>query len=203
MRDQVFTTVDLQPGGRLHVDYAALLTSRWRTPHLELEAVWAEQYMLGLARGTDPDIRSFGLDPFTWTWDVTEPQEDQESSENRLLGVYGLTTAPASPRDAYRMRGFPLQSDSNVSLHRGHAAAHSLGGPDEGFNLFPQLAAFNLGRKWRSLERLAAKAPGTRLAVRTVYADWTGRPALVELALLTPGGVLGTRDSSTGDRCPD
>ena len=145
---------------------------------------------LGTSRNADPDVRSFSLGALTWTWDVSDVGEGEWSPDNRLVGVYGLSTTPLARRASTRMRGFPLTQGSTELLHRGHAAAHSVGGPDEGFNLLPQLASLNLGKEWRSLERIAAERPGTRLAVRAIYDDSTDRPALIEMALLTPDGVF-------------
>lgn len=111
--------------------------------------------------------------------------------DNRLIGVYQTSTTPRLDRDKSRIAGFPLPvSRRGRSVHRGHAVGHSLGGPDEGYNLFAQDAAVNVGREWRGLERYCAVHPGTSFFVRAIYADVSSIPAVVEFGLIRDDGRL-------------
>ncbi len=160
-------------GGRLYIDYEHLLAVARQEGPAEggasltrfgraIEAGWGWLYEQE-TRGTR-DSRAFTVGTFTWLWDATRDIAPQEP-ENRIIGVYGTSVAPKAARDKSRMAGFPLgSSGAGRRVHRGHAIGHSVGGPDEGFNLFTQDASVNLGREWRSLA--TARGPGLGVCPR-------------------------------------
>lgn len=176
---------ELGPGGAFFVDYAALLGEagdpRDGGPIGELlEGEWSWLYRRAIAGGRD--LRCFTVGSFAYLWDVTSAAEPVP--ESRLMGLYGASQAPSRPRDASRMEGYPLRRrEAGPTVHRGHGAGHSLGGPDEGYNLFAQSARVNLGKRWREMERYAASHLGTFLFVRCVYADAGATPSGLEYGL--------------------
>ncbi len=189
-------------GGRLYIDYEHLLAVARQEGPAEggasltrfgraIEAGWGWLYEQE-TRGTR-DSRAFTVGTFTWLWDATRDIAPQEP-ENRIIGVYGTSVAPKAARDKSRMAGFPLgSSGAGRRVHRGHAIGHSVGGPDEGFNLFTQDASVNLGREWRSLERYCASHAGTFLFVRCAYADLSSVPSALEFGILKAAGHLHVR----------
>lgn len=186
----------LKPGGVLHIDYSELLAAAGGPGSQDafgrsIEGEWAWLY----ERETPGprDLRATRIESFTWLIDATESPKEWEA-ENRLVGVYGTSVPPAGPRDRARIAGFPSpERHSSGRLHRGHAVGHSLGGPDEGYNLFGQNASVNLGREWRGLERYGAAHPGTFLFVRAVYIDISSMPAALEYGLIRQDGSLDVR----------
>jgi hypothetical protein len=137
-----------------------------------------------------------------------------DAAAERVVLVYGLSTAPDSARDASRMRGFP---DPNASMRavdangaradRGHFVAHSAGGQLD-MNLFPQRRDLNRGwscqgKQYRGMERYLADHPGTFFYHRPIYADETWVPTELELAILRGGeGWWIRRFSNRGVEAP-
>ena len=179
---------ELGAGGMFFVDYEELL--RRATPEVmravetfgpALEGEWA--WLYERATTGERDLRSFTVGTFTYLWDTTAT--DAPAPESRLVGLYGTSGGPSRSRDSSRMSGYPLrQPEAGMRVHRGHGAGHSLGGPDEGYNLFVQAASVNLGGRWRGLERYAAAQPGTFIFVRCIYADASSTPSALEYGLL-------------------
>ena len=61
----------------------------------------------------------------------------------RLIAAWGISKGRhGEARDSYRMAGYPL--GAGPLYHRGHAIAHTLGGPTD-INLVPQLGRINIG----------------------------------------------------------
>lgn len=187
---------ELARGGALFVDYGELaLSAATETQGVEafgiaLEGEWAWFY--GRATTGERDLRSFTVGTFTYLWDTTVT--DAPEPEPRLVGLYGTSGRPTRRRDSSRMAGHPLrQPEAGPKVHRGHGAGHSLGGPDEGYNLFVQAASVNLGGRWRGLERYAAARPGTFVFVRCVYANASSTPSALEYGLLRQDGCLVVR----------
>lgn len=103
-----------------------------------------------------------------------------------------LPSLPSRPRQVADGR-VPLGTPNEGSrVYRGHAIGHSLGGPDEGLNLFAQDAGVNLGREWRSLERCCAWH-GTFLFVRCAYSVLSSVPSALEFSVLKAGDHLDVR----------
>jgi hypothetical protein len=152
-----------------------------------LEDAWNKSYRTAIH--CERDVVAFTVDNFTWVYDATAAGGSK--ADNRLIGVYGRSGPQGLPRDAGRIAGFPSpQRDHTVRVHRGHAVGHQLGGPDEGWNLFPQAAEVNQGGQWRALERYCAENPGTFMFVRAVYSNDTDVPAALEYGVEDQNGRL-------------
>ncbi|MGW0035525.1 DNA/RNA non-specific endonuclease [Gordonia sp. NPDC003376] len=177
---------ELEPGGTHFVDYPDLLSwavypASGTTIPRALEGEWAALY----ERATPGrrDVRAFTTGTFTYLWDVTSPEDS--AFDARMVGVYGTSAKPRHRRSSSRMAGFPLRRPpGGFDVHRGHIAAHSVGGPDEGFNLVVQSARVNLSARWRRMEKYAATRPGTFLFVRCIYRDTSSTPAAFEYGLI-------------------
>lgn len=123
-----------------------------------LEDRWTDHYFDSVQ--CERDLRAWSVGAFTWMWDVTG-SSDLALPADRIIGVYGYSSPPTGERDASRIAGFPSpRTDGHDRDNKGHAAAHSIGGPDEGYNLFGQDPAVNLGRKWREMERSSGRQAG-------------------------------------------
>ncbi len=152
-----------------------------------LEDAWAQAYHAATAG--QRDVVAFTVGNFTWVWDATVTRDGQ--ADNRLIGVYGRSDPQGLPRDKARIAGFPSpQRNYEVKVHRGHAAGHQLGGPDEGWNLFPQAAEVNLGGRWKALEKYCKDNPGTFMFVRAVYSTDSDAPSALEYGIEDRDGRL-------------
>jgi hypothetical protein len=111
------------------------------------------------------------------------PQED------RTVAAVTLTPQAVDPRDTAYQRGFPMTPGGDyVPVDRGHLIPHLSGGKF-GPNLFRQDRALNRGwseqgKRYRALEREAARTPGTIYFGHLIYADDTAHPCEIELGLL-------------------
>lgn len=189
-----FSARSLQFGGRAYIDYVGL-AELFHADHVgffnAVESEWASHYHRTTSGARD--VRAVTIRELTWVMDATTDLARDEP-DNRLIGVYGTSSHALGRRDKARMRGYPSpQRDSQLSTHRGHAAAHSMGGPDEGYNLFPQAATVNLGQGWREQERYCAVNPGTRFFVRAIYGDSSDVPASLEYGVIRAQGALDIR----------
>lgn len=151
-----------------------------------LEDAWSQSYHA--ATDGKRDVIAFTVGSFTWLWDATRVAGE---TENRLIGVYGRSDPQGLPRDQSRMQGFPSpQRDHTVKVDRSHGAGHSLGGPDEGWNLFPQVANVNRRGRWRELEIYCTDHPGTFMFMRAVYSNKSDEPAKLEYGVVEEDGQL-------------
>lgn len=177
---------EFEPGGAFYIDYPELfswadsLASDTTIPRA-LEGEWAALYER--ATPGQRDVRAFTIGTFTYLWDVTSAAASEP--EVRVVGVYGRSVKAGHRRNSSRIAGHPLRRPTaGFDVHRGHLAAHSLGGPDEGFNFVVQSARVNLSGRWRRMERYAAERPGTFLFVRCAYRDLSSTPAAFEYGLI-------------------
>jgi hypothetical protein len=144
-------------------------------------------------------------DGFNYLFDATLDAPADEPPP-RVIAGWGQTRRPTGKRDRRFLAGFPL-SPSQVSTDRGHLIACSAGGGDGfGINLIPQERALNRGhsaqgRKWRTLERLAAASPGIPVLVRAVYGPPTDTPSKLEYVVVTSDGPVFSRFTNL-PRCP-
>ncbi|HEX3434511.1 MAG TPA: hypothetical protein VHT25_10670 [Solirubrobacteraceae bacterium] len=124
--------------------------------------------------------------------------------EDRVVATWGRSVSPAAQRDRARLSGFLRDPRiwSEAHRDRGHFVAHSAGGGTD-LNLFPQAASLNRGRtpqgrRWREMERYAARHPGTPLFLRPIYdsARWT--PAELDFGILKPPELRLERFSNSG-----
>ena len=134
-----------------------------------------------------PEVLEIELGELHYLFDRS--RNDDPQGDDRLVVVWGRSAKPGGERDAARMRGFlPGTAWLKRGRDRGHLVAHSAGGgPD--LNLVPQLASLNrglspAGRRWRKLERYAAKHPGTPLFVRPLYESAGWEPSAIDYGLV-------------------
>lgn len=131
---------------------------------------------------------------FTYLFDEARPATPSDAT-SRLIAAWGRTSALAIARDRRFMAGFPLPR-SDVDLDRGHLIALAAGGDEAvGINLIPQERRLNRGRgpdgrRWRQLERLVAREPGTGVFVRAVYDDPSDIPVRLDYVAVTPNGLV-------------
>jgi hypothetical protein len=182
----------LVKGGGAHIDYKSILGRGRATPSPAFEEAIAGEWTARYRDSTlgDREILSFSVGTFTWVWDATPPRDGAEP-ENRLIGVYGRSAPPETKRDESRIRGFPSPEKGNKgTTHKGHGVAHSMGGPDEGFNLFGQEASVNIGKRWRALEQYCASRPGTFMFMRASYTNDTDQPTGLEYGVFRDDKTL-------------
>jgi hypothetical protein len=128
------------------------------------------------------------------------PQED------RTVAAWALTPRDIRRRDSSYQRGFPMAPDHGSPVDRGHLIPHMSGG-EFGPNIFRQDRALNQGRseqgkRYRALERAAARTPGALYFGHLLYADETAYPKQIEIAVLLPGAALRVEqfDNRPGER---
>jgi hypothetical protein len=142
-----------------------------------LVEVWLDDYARTSRKA---DIVETTVSGFSYLFDLNPDRL-------RLIAAWGMSQGRhGEPRDKARMRGHPL-SDAKLR-DRGHAIAHSLGGPCD-INLVPQLLKINRG-PFQKLERNAVATPGSLYFTYWTYArnGPAGQtPAGVEQGLLIAG----------------
>ena len=126
----------------------------------------------------------------TWSTNIVETTVTEFSylfdiENERLIAAWGVSQGRnGAPRDRSRMAGHPLGGPRGY--HRGHAIAHTLGGPTD-INLVPQLGSVNIG-PFRALERRAVATPGALYFTYWSYGSSTSqRPSSVEQGFLVRG----------------
>jgi hypothetical protein len=160
-----------------------LLVERW-TAEYDALTPWA------------PEIVEIELGTFVYLFDAAPTLSDAPSGgDDRVVVVWGRSSAPTTRRDRSRLAGFiPVPGSwSGRGRDRGHLVAHALGGGLD-VNLVPQSSALNRGRseegrRWRALEREAAASPGMPVFVRPIYTDATWSPTEFEYGLVRGGGL--------------
>jgi len=115
--------------------------------------------------------------------DVGGPQED------RTVAVWTVTPPTVAKRDTAYQRGFPMQPGAEgAAVDRGHVIPHLSGG-EFGPNIFRQDRALNRGwsepgKRYRALEREAARTAGTLYFAHLLYDDNSAYPTEIEIGLL-------------------
>jgi hypothetical protein len=205
--DRVWPTVEDLARVRLQqlqrVSHATLLggaadrhAARFEVRSRILEA-YADVYRR--AFGADRDLRWIDIDGHEHLFDSTV-SNDPEAAMPRLVAIGGDSTSKVTPRDRSFMRHFPL---TDGPVDRGHLLARQAGGAEGiGLNLVPQDSRLNRGqgrdgRRWRALERAAARTPGIMCLTRAIYDDSTDVPAWFEVVHISHD------DSATVDRFPN
>jgi hypothetical protein len=130
---------------------------------------------------------------FNFLFDLTLAKHDKNDPnrpDDRVVAAYGLSRAPEANRDASRIRGFGKIGVDKGATDKGHLMAHSMGGSLD-INVFPQSPDVNRGRsaegrRYRAMERYAAKHPGTFVFSRLIYGDDSWVPRAVEYGILLP-----------------
>lgn len=122
-----------------------------------------------------------------YLFDLASPENLPQ--EDRTVAAWALTPERIDTRDTEYQRGFPLTPKGHEPpVDRGHAIPHLSGGMF-GPNIFAQDRALNRGwsaegKRYRALEREAARTPDTFFVVHLIYSDDTAYPAIVEVGLL-------------------
>lgn len=184
------------------IDYARLIEE-----HAVSRADWdrfvrgslVDRWMADYRRmsGWPPRVLEIAQDDLTYLFDAAPTLVEQRrgQGDDRLVAVWGCSHAAARARDGARMAGFlPGRARwSAAKRDRGHFVAHAAGGGMD-LNLFPQAAGLNRGstaqgRRWRELERYAARHPGTPLFVRPIYDGASWVTAELDFAVLTETGL--------------
>ena len=108
--------------------------------------VWLDDYS---RNGHTTKIVETTVSEFSYLFDI---------AAERLIAAWGNSKGRhGGARDSYRMAGHP--SSAGPLYHRGHAIAHTLGGPTD-INLVPQLGRINIG-PFRPLEKKGVATPGS------------------------------------------
>jgi hypothetical protein len=129
----------------------------------------------------------------TYLFDMAPSMGD--IGDDRVVAVWGRSTAATAPRDRTRQAGFiPVpQKWSKAGYDRGHFVSHAAGGGMD-MNFFPQAKGLNRGssergREWRALERLTVTRPGTPLLVRPTYAADGWVPEFIDYCIVIDGDL--------------
>lgn len=161
----------------------------------ELLPRWSEHYRAATA--WEPLLLEVELASLTYLFDAAPSlrAEKAPAADDRVVAVWGHSAAPTRPRERARLAGFLPGAErwSQRGQDRGHLIAHAAGGGLDS-NLFPQARAVNrgwspAGRRWRRLERYAARHPGSGIFVRPIYLDRGWVPAVLEHGVLTGEGL--------------
>ncbi len=154
---------------------------------------WSDEYRT--ATEWQPELLEFSQGPFAYLFDAAPTQSGAPDGDDRVVAAWGCSARPTETRDRSRMAGFlpGRKRWADRGRDRGHLISHGAGGGVD-VNLIPQAVSLNRGRssqgrRWRAMERYAARHPGTPLFVRLVYADRTWVPAAIELGLLRDGAL--------------
>lgn len=173
----------------LSLDYAGLMSSfdPLLDPNLlgaALLTALADRYQ---AEHQDCALHQFEQFGASYLFDLASsadlPQED------RTVAAWALTPLVVTRRDTSYQRGFPMSSGPDETpVDRGHLIPHLSGG-EFGPNIYRQDRALNRGwsdqgKRYRAMEREAAKGPGTLYFGHLIYVDDTAHPSEIEVGLL-------------------
>jgi hypothetical protein len=180
----------------------AVTSATWDT---FVRAALVDVWIAGYEAATDwrTEILEIEQGELTFLFDAGPTLLDRRGDgDDRVVAVWGRSVTPVRRRDRARLAAFLPNPFLWSGLHRdrGHFVAHAAGGGTDP-NLFPQAVGLNRGRsepgrRWREMERYAARNPGTPLLVRPVYdaGNWT--PADLDHAILTSQGLRFERFSN-------
>jgi len=154
----------------------------------ELPYRWTEQYRAMIEH--EPYILNVHDRGFNFLFDLTlanYDKNDPNRPDDRVVAAYGRSKAAESKRDASRIRGFGTLRGTRGARDKGHFMAHSIGGSLD-INIFPQHPDVNRGRgewkRYREMERYAARHPGTFVFSRPIYLDSGWVPDALEYGIL-------------------
>lgn len=144
---------------------------------------------------------------FNFLFDLTLAKYDKNDParpDDRVVAAYGLSRPAEGKRDTSRIRGFGPIGRASGATDKGHLMAHSMGGSLD-INVFPQRPEVNRGRtaegkRYRAMERYAAKHPGTFVFSRLIYGDNTWVPRALEYGIRLPNRGCGWSGSPTEGR---
>ena len=190
------------------VDYAALLDEARleHAPSLEaylrrhLPFKWRDLYVARVGRPTN--IVRFPSRTFEYIFDVYSDLEAagevpyDQTVEDRVVAVCGVSVRPSQLRDGGRMRGWLGETAELVGATRdkGHFIAHCIGGGLD-VNVFSQDRQLNRGwssqgKTYRQMERYCQERPGTFCFSRPIYSDNSSVPRWLEFGLLKEDETL-------------
>jgi len=194
---------------RQHVlDYAALLDEgRFESPnnlaaylHKHLPFNWRELYVSAVGRPTN--IVRFPARTFEYIFDIYSELEAagevayDQTVEDRVVAVFGVSVLPQEQRDGSRMRGWLGETGELVGATRdkGHFIAHCIGGGLD-MNVFSQDRKLNRGwslqgKTYRQMERYCQDHPGTFCFSRPIYSDTSSVPRWLEFGVLKEDETL-------------
>jgi hypothetical protein len=148
-------------------------------------------------------LHEFSQAGATYLFDVASeaggPQED------RTVAAWALTPSTVAKRDTAYQRGFPLPPGrQSAPVDRGHVIPHLSGG-EFGPNIFRQDRALNRGwsepgKRYRALEREAARTAGTLYFAHLRYDDDSAYPSEIETGLLRGEELYVERFDNRPDR---
>jgi len=128
--------------------------------------------------------------------EVTGEVPYNQTIEDRVVGVLGVSARAEEGRDASRMRGWVGPTEELVGTERdkGHFMAHSIGGGLD-VNVFSQDRRLNRGwssqgKLYRQMETYCYEQPGTFCFSRPIYADGSSVPRWLEFGLLKSDQTL-------------
>lgn len=165
----------------------------------ELPSLWMDDYESWVV---DSNVHRIEIGSHFALFDFTSEfgpgaEGEPEIQEDRIVAMFGRSTAPQEPRDASRMRGYIDQTGLiyGEGYDKGHFIAHSMGGDDlDAINWFPQETRLNRGwseegKLYRSLEAYCARMPGTFFFSRPLYEGMSVWPSILEVGLLRDGAL--------------
>lgn len=179
---------------RLSVDYENIVT-RLNRP-LDLEVLGATVLdALGdyyLTVHTDCALLIFKQGGATYLFDFATSVES--SHEDRTIAAWASTPRHVVERDVSYQRGFPLMPDRDEPVDRGHLIPHLSGG-EFGPNIFRQDRFLNRGwsedgKRYRAMEREAARRPGSFYFGHLLYRDDSDWPTEIETGILRNGRLV-------------
>jgi len=191
--------------GSLSIDYEGLVRSLRRPLDAAqvgaglLEAL-ADRYMRQYPACA---LHEFGQSGATYLFDLASAVGG--SQEDRTVAAWTLTPSTVAKRDTVYQRGFPLRAGpEGAAVDRGHVIPHLSGG-EFGPNVFRQDRALNRGwsepgKRYRALEREAARTPGALYFAHLLYDDDSAFPSEVETGLLRGEELYVERFDNRPDR---
>jgi hypothetical protein len=151
----------------------------------------------------DTQVMEIPQGELTYLFDMAPSMGDV--GDDRVVAVWGRSTAAPAPRDRSRQAGFiPIPEKwSKAGYDRGHFIAHAAGGGMD-MNFFPQATGLNRGttergKAWRALEQTTIAAPGTPLLVRPTYSDESWIPETIDYCVVIAGRLRAEHFSNRDD----
>ena len=161
---------------------------------------WRDVYVATILRPTN--IVRLRLRTFEYICDLYSEMEIlgevpfDQTSENRVIGVFGTSARQEEKRDSSRMQRWIGPTDELIGAERdkGHFMAHCIGGGLD-VNLFSQERQLNRGwspqgKTYRQMETYCHEQPGTFCFSRPIYVDGSSVPRWLEFGLLKTDQTL-------------
>jgi hypothetical protein len=161
---------------------------------------WRDLYLATVARSTNiVRLRSGGFEYFYDLYselEITGEVPFDQTVEDRVVGVLGISARADKPRDGNRIRGWLGSTEEFLGTNRdkGHFIAHCIGGGLD-INVFSQDRNLNRGwslqgKVYRQMERYRQEHPRTFCFSRPVYTDNSSVPRWIEFGLIRDDETL-------------